>query len=153
LLIQAGACVHVVAREVNAQFSQWIAAGRVLHVAHEYEAGLLHGARLVFVATGDEQLNSQVFTDAERMSVLVNVVDERKLCRFISPAVVDRSPIQVAISTGGSAPLLARRLRSWIEALLPLGLDSCERRRRFAPIRPGAPAKVTAQDSVGKIVR
>jgi uroporphyrin-III C-methyltransferase / precorrin-2 dehydrogenase / sirohydrochlorin ferrochelatase len=122
LLIQAGACVHVVAREVNAQFSQWIAAGRVLHVALEYQAGLLHGARLVFVATGDAQLNSRVFSDAEQVPVPVNVVDDRKLCRFISPAVVDRSPVQVAISTGGSAPLLARRLRSWIEALLPLGL-------------------------------
>jgi len=122
LLLKAGARVHVVAREFNAQFSHWITAGRVQHVAREYQVEQLHGARLVFVATGDLQLNSRVFADAEHLSVPVNVVDDRKLCRFISPAVVDRSPIQVAISTGGSAPVLARRLRSWIEALLPLGL-------------------------------
>jgi uroporphyrin-III C-methyltransferase/precorrin-2 dehydrogenase/sirohydrochlorin ferrochelatase len=83
----------------------------------------------VFVATGDAQLNSRVFSDAEQVPVPVNVVDDRKLCRFISPAVVDRSPVQVAISTGGSAPLLARRFRSWIEALLPQGMGQVARRQ------------------------
>ncbi len=121
-LIKAGAQVHIVAREINARFSHWIAAGSVLHVAREYQPAQIQGARLVFAATGDQQLNSRVFADAEQLSVPVNVVDDLKLCRFISPAVVDRSPVQVAISTGGSAPVLARRLRSWIETLLPLGL-------------------------------
>ena len=122
LLIKAGAQVHVVAREINARFTHWIATGTVLHVAREYQPAQIQGARLVFAATGDQQLNSRVFADAEQLSVPVNVVDDLKLCRFISPAVVDRSPVQVAISTGGSAPVLARRLRSWIETLLPLGL-------------------------------
>ncbi len=122
LLIKSGALVRVIARELNVQFRDWVAAGAVVHAASEYTPGHLHGARLVFAATSDKQLNSSVYADAEQRGIPVNVVDEPALCRFISPAIVDRSPVQVAISTGGTSPVLARRLRSWIEALLPLGL-------------------------------
>lgn len=77
------------------------------------------GALLVIAATDDEQINARVFELCEQKNILVNVVDDTERCRFIFPAIVDRSPIIVAISSGGSAPVLARRLRERLETLLP----------------------------------
>lgn len=122
LLLQAGARVRVMARELNPQFRAWLENGQIEHIARDYAAAQLHGARLVFAATDDEPLNRQIYRDAEQAGLLANVVDDPDYCRFISPAVIDRSPVQVAISTGGSSPVLARVLRGWIERLLPLGL-------------------------------
>ena len=122
LLIQASARVRVVARELNPQFQDWLAEGRVEYLGQEYRHEQLQGARLVFAASNDHELNSRIFADAELAGVLVNVVDDPSHCRFISPAIIDRSPVQVAISTGGSSPVLARVIRGWIERLLPLGL-------------------------------
>ena len=121
-LIQCGALVRVVARKLNPQFELWESSGEVVHHSEEYASQVLEGARLVFAATNDEVLNRQIFEDAELRSIPVNVVDDKHLCRFISPAVIDRSPIQIAVSTGGSSPVLARRIRAWIEALLPMGI-------------------------------
>ncbi len=122
LLLKAGARVRVVARQANAAFQSWMDTGEVTWLASEYQPDCLEGARLVFAATADSQLNGRVYQDAESRGIPVNVVDDIQHCRFISPAVIDRSPVQVAISTGGAAPVLARRLRAWIETLLPLGL-------------------------------
>lgn len=121
-LIKCGALVRVVARELNRQFESWKSSEVVVHLAEEYSDHVLQGARLVFAATSDDALNRQVFGDAERRCIPVNVVDDKRFCRFISPAVIDRSPVQVAISTGGSSPVLARRIRAWVEALLPMGI-------------------------------
>jgi uroporphyrin-III C-methyltransferase/precorrin-2 dehydrogenase/sirohydrochlorin ferrochelatase len=122
LLIQASACVRVVALELNPQFKKWLAAGQIEYLGQHYRPEHLKGARLVFAASSDHELNSRVYDDAEHAGVLVNVVDDPTHCRFISPAIIDRSPIQVAVSTGGSSPVLARVIRGWIERLLPLGL-------------------------------
>ncbi len=122
MLLQASAKVRVVARKLNTQFLAWQADGKIEHLGKEYEDHHLQGVRLVFAASSNQALNAQVFEDAEQAGILVNVVDDPGHCRFLSPAVIDRSPIQVAISTGGSSPLLARVIRGWIERLLPLGI-------------------------------
>lgn len=122
LLLQAGARVHVVAHELNGNIRHLAKSQPVRRVARDYDPMQLSGKRLVFAATDDATLNRRVYDEAEAAGVPVNVVDDREHCRFISPAVVDRSPVQVAISTGGTAPVLARRLRNWIERLLPQGL-------------------------------
>jgi len=127
LLLRAGAGVQVVARELNPRFLRWQSEGKVRHRASEYRAEVLRGARLVFAATSDAGLNQRVYEDAEAARIPVNVVDDPARCRFISPAVIDRSPVQVAISTGGESPVLARRIRGWIENLLPHGLGRVAR--------------------------
>lgn len=119
LLLQAGARVRVVAEALNENVRRWADGGSVSWVGSEYSRERISGMRLVFAATGDGELNRRVYDDAEAAGVPVNVVDDQALCRFISPAVVDRSPVQIAISTAGTAPVLARRIRSWIETLLP----------------------------------
>lgn len=124
LLMRAGARVRVVAPVLCETVARWAAEQRLLVLGDAYDAGQLTGQRLVFAATDDRALNRKIFQDGERRGVAVNVVDDTAHCRFISPALVDRSPVQVAISTGGSSPVLARRLRAWLERLLPRGLGS-----------------------------
>lgn len=121
-LVTAGAVVHVVARAISPGLQALLVNETVRAIAGGYDELQLAGKRLVFAATDDAELNHRVFHDAERFGVPANVVDDKAHCRFISPAVVDRSPVQVAISTGGASPVLARRIRRWIERLLPFGL-------------------------------
>ncbi|MDR9499755.1 MAG: siroheme synthase CysG [Hydrogenovibrio sp.] len=82
----------------------------------------LSGMKLVIAATDDSLVNQNVFNLAEAKGVLVNVVDNGSLCRFIFPAIVDRSPLMLAISSGGNAPVLARHTRAQLEQQLPRSL-------------------------------
>lgn len=122
LLLKAGANVGLVARELSDNLRKWRDDGVVRHIAVNYDSTQLKGQRLAYAATDDRGLNRQVFQDAEASGVPVNVVDDADHCRFISPAVVDRSPVQVAIVTGGASPVLTRLIRGRIERLLPTGL-------------------------------
>lgn len=88
----------------------------------EFEPCMLDHVVLVIAATDDRELNRQVFDAANARHRLVNVVDDQPLCSFIFPSIVDRSPLLIAISSGGNAPVLARLLREKIEALLPANL-------------------------------
>jgi uroporphyrin-III C-methyltransferase/precorrin-2 dehydrogenase/sirohydrochlorin ferrochelatase len=87
-------------------------------VPDRFEVADVRGVRLVIAATGDAQVNAAVAAAAREANVPVNVVDDASLSSFIMPAIVDRSPLVIAISTGGAAPVLATRLRARIEALL-----------------------------------
>src|SRR5690606_38819078 len=93
--------------------------GRIEHRPVPFSAPQLDGALLVVAATDDEAVNEQVAAAARERGILVNVVDDAARCGFIFPAIVDRSPLIVAVGTAGSSPTLARRVRTQIEALLP----------------------------------
>lgn len=121
LLLRAGARVRVVAPRLAAELEQRRARGEMLHVAREFVSGDLDGAVLVVAATDDRDLHECISTACRARGVPVNVVDDTPLCSVITPAMVDRSPIQIAISSGGVAPVLARRLRAWMEAAIPPG--------------------------------
>lgn len=122
LLRKTGAHVQVVAKVLNQKVDNWRLGGCIDWVAQSYQAVQLDGVRLVFAASNDVKLNLRVFRDAEARRIAVNVVDNQRYCRFITPAIVDRAPLQIAISSGGASPVLARRIRGWIERLLPLGI-------------------------------
>lgn len=117
LLSRAGAKITVVAREI----SPIVAAIPNLTI-HEkaFEQTDLKGFNLVISATNDASVNQFVSECAKSQNVWVNVVDSPELCDFIFPAIVDRSPITIAISSGGSSPVLARLLRAKIETIIPL---------------------------------
>ncbi|GAC1630029.1 MAG: siroheme synthase CysG [Nevskia sp.] len=119
LLLKTGPKAEVVARELNPELQAWLADGTLRHLAREFEPAQLDGARLVVAATDDAALNRAVAAAATARNIPVNVVDNPGPSSFITPAIIDRLPMQIAISTGGAAPVLARRLRERIEALLP----------------------------------
>jgi uroporphyrin-III C-methyltransferase / precorrin-2 dehydrogenase / sirohydrochlorin ferrochelatase len=84
-----------------------------------YQEADLDGCTLIIAATDDEPLNAQVSSDARRRCVPVNVVDAPALCSVIFPAIVDRSPLVIAVSSGGDAPVLARLIRAKLETWIP----------------------------------
>ena len=121
-LLEAGCGVGVVAPRCEPEFQPWIEQRRVCWRALCFEPEMVIGHRLVIAATNDPDLNRLVAASAKRFGVLVNVVDDPALCDFIVPAVVDRSPLVVAVGTCGSAPILARQVRAQLEAMLPHAL-------------------------------
>lgn len=145
LLARAGAHVTVVSPEIGPAVASQL-ADSVVHLPAEFRPEHLEGARLVIAATNRHALNAWVSRLAEARGVAVNVVDDRELSRFIVPSIVDRSPVVVAISSAGAAPVLARRLREKIEAMLPQGLGAVARladglRRKVAARLPDASAR------------
>jgi uroporphyrin-III C-methyltransferase/precorrin-2 dehydrogenase/sirohydrochlorin ferrochelatase len=93
-------------------------SGAAVELEGSFRPGSLNGVRLVIDASGDPVTGRKVWEEAERLGVLVNVVDVPERCRFIAPAVVDRDPLVVAISTSGESPFLASALRARMERWL-----------------------------------
>ncbi len=119
LLRKANALVTVVAPTLNQSLA---ARDDIKHIAEEFRPEHLEGMRLAIAATNRIAVNAWVAHQAEVRNIPVNVVDDRELSRFIMPAIVDRSPVIVAVSSGGDAPVLTRRLREKLEAFLPTRL-------------------------------
>ena len=114
-LLNAGAKVRVVAREATEPIRHLAEEGILDLQVREFVPEDLEGAFLAIVATDDADLNEGASAECHRRGVLVNVVDQPALCSFYVPAVVERGPISIAISTGGASPALARRLRERLE--------------------------------------
>ena len=127
-----GACIKVVAPEISASLRQVAAEAEEATAEaagedkfelqqREFAAADVDGCAIVIAATDDRAVNEAAQQAAARRNIPVNVVDTPPLCRFIMPSVVDRAPAQIAISTGGASPLLARLLRARLETMIPSG--------------------------------
>ena len=116
LLAEAGAQLRVVAPEVADELCELAGAG--VHL-RGYQSSDLHEVVLVIAATDDEPLNARISAEAQALCIPVNVVDAPALCSVIFPAIVDRSPLIVAVTSGGDAPVLARLIRAKIETWIP----------------------------------
>ena len=116
VLLQAGATLRIVAPQLNESFE--LPPGSE-HIAERFQPSHLDGMALVIAATDDAAANEQVSREAKQRNTPVNVVDNPELCTFIMPAILDRSPLLVAFSTGGASPVLARLLRGRLETLIP----------------------------------
>jgi precorrin-2 dehydrogenase / sirohydrochlorin ferrochelatase len=117
-LLRCGAVVNVVSPEFTAALERWNDEERVRLHRKPYDAGDLGGAFLVIASTGQRPVNEAVASDCRKRGIPVNVVDDPSLCDFIVPAVLERGSIQVAVSTGGKSPALARRIRKRLETML-----------------------------------
>jgi uroporphyrin-III C-methyltransferase/precorrin-2 dehydrogenase/sirohydrochlorin ferrochelatase len=119
LLVRSGAKVTVVAPELIPALAAQVAEGTIAHVAAQFQPEHLNGMRLAIAATDKHAVNAWVAHQAESRKIAVNVVDDRELSRFIMPAIVDRSPVIVAVGSSGDAPVLTRRIRESLESFLP----------------------------------
>jgi len=119
LLSETNARLVVIAPEVNGAMSAAIASTNAQWIAREFQFEDFSDAALVFTAQEDEALDSLAVEAARMVGVPVNAVDKPHLCDFITPSIVNRAPVVVAVSTNGTAPVLARRLKASIEQLLP----------------------------------
>ena len=160
LLERTGALITVVAPYITPELLDRAAAGNLNLVNREFSPDDLHGARLVIVATSRRAVNRWIASLSESRNIPVNVVDDLEASRFIVPAIIDRDPVLVAVSTGGSSPVLARRLRERLEAFIPARIgelaswlralrestrrklrDTGERRRFFEAVVDGPAAR------------
>jgi precorrin-2 dehydrogenase/sirohydrochlorin ferrochelatase len=116
-LLEAGAKVKVIAPEVTPNLEKLASQGRIELLKRPFQRGDLEGAWLVFAATNDSATQEAVFAEAEERHIFCNVVDKPELCSFIVPSVVKRGRLQLAISTSGASPAVARRLREHLEEL------------------------------------
>jgi uroporphyrin-III C-methyltransferase/precorrin-2 dehydrogenase/sirohydrochlorin ferrochelatase len=146
LLDKAGAELTVVAPEANEEIADLAAAGRLMLHRRAFLAADVAGCAAVFSATGDLTADRDVAAAAQAANVPVNVTDRPELSTFIVPAIVDRDPIVIGISSGGTAPVLARTLRAQIESLLPARLGALARfaagfRKAAQGVLPSAAAR------------
>jgi uroporphyrin-III C-methyltransferase / precorrin-2 dehydrogenase / sirohydrochlorin ferrochelatase len=160
LLERTGASIAVVAPQIAPELMERAAAGKLTVAVREFSPEDLDGARLVIVATSRRAVNRWIAKLSESRSIPVNVVDDREASRFIVPAIIDRDPVLVAVSTGGTSPVLARRLRERLEALIPSNIgqlaawlkelragsrrklrDTDQRRRYFEAVVDGLAAR------------
>ena len=119
LLQRAGASITVIAPSVTESLQAQIDQGVIAHLPAQYSDGVVAGYWLIIAATDDELLNHRIAANADAAGRFCNVVDDNAASSFILPAIVDRSPVVVAIGTEGNAPVLAQQLKNRIEAWIP----------------------------------
>lgn len=124
LLLDAGARLTVVSPALDPELAALAATGEIEWLAGEFAPEQLTGKWLVVAATDRREVNALVYQSANQARIFANVVDDPKRSSFIMPSIIDRSPLMVAISSGGKAPVLARLLREKLEALLPQHLGT-----------------------------
>lgn len=124
LLLDAGAQLTVVAPELDPELAELADNGSIEWLAGEFAPAQLTGKWLVVAATDRREVNALVYQSANQARIFANVVDDPTRSSFIMPSIIDRSPLMVAISSGGKAPVLARLLREKLEALLPQHLGA-----------------------------
>ena len=110
-LRDAGAVITIISPDATAGIQRAAQNGHVQWLEREYQPGDLEGAFIAVAATNVWHVNREIYDEAEKLGVLLNVVDDPDLCTFIAPSVVKRDPVTLAISTGGASPALARKLR------------------------------------------
>lgn len=123
LLHKAGAVIHVIAPDIDANLLQLVEESQGQYIQALYPVQIqLNDYRLVIAATDDYAVNTQVFEDCEALKILVNSVDDPPHCRFMVPAIVDRSPLVISVASNGTSPVLSRQIRTQLETSIPHGM-------------------------------
>lgn len=119
MLLKAEAAVEVISPELCDALKEQVISNAIHYQQASFDAAQLSGAMLVIAATDDEDVNTAVSNAAKLQNIPVNVVDSPALCTFTMPSIVDRSPVVIAISSNGAAPVLARLIRGKLETMIP----------------------------------
>jgi len=119
LLLKANAAITCVSKECCDGIEELVKDNKITRIEKAFEATDINAQVLIVSATDDSGLNAQVSELAKAANIPVNVVDSPDLCSFIMPSIVDRSPIVIAISSAGKAPVLARLIRAKLESTIP----------------------------------
>jgi uroporphyrin-III C-methyltransferase/precorrin-2 dehydrogenase/sirohydrochlorin ferrochelatase len=122
LLAKTTAVVRIVAPELCPELAEAVEAGRAEWYGRTFRPDQLQGCRLVYAAVDDIALAARIAFAARARGIPVNAIDRPQLCSFITPAIVDRDPVVVAIGSEGTAPVLVGRIRAMLETQLPQGL-------------------------------
>jgi uroporphyrin-III C-methyltransferase / precorrin-2 dehydrogenase / sirohydrochlorin ferrochelatase len=140
LLLKTDAKITVIASALTAELQGFVNNNRISAIRRHFIPSDLKLARLIYSASGDQTIDHAVSDEAQKLNIPVNVVDDQAACSFITPAIVDRSPVVVAVSTEGTAPVLAAQIKSKIDALLPANFGALA--RFAAGLRPVVAARI-----------
>jgi uroporphyrin-III C-methyltransferase/precorrin-2 dehydrogenase/sirohydrochlorin ferrochelatase len=121
LLLKSTVNITIMSKDVCAGVERLINLHQLTWLKHNYQAGHFSQINIVIAATDDNLINEAVAEESRSLNILTNVVDQPDLCTYITPAIIDRSPMIIALSSSGSAPILVRMLREQIEKTLPQG--------------------------------
>lgn len=123
-LLNANAKITVISKEYSDELKQLSKENKITILQRDYQSSDIIRAFLVVAATNNADVNAEIAKASDNANIMVNVVDNPDLCSFIFPSILDRSPVTVAVSTGGASPILARQLRMKLETMIP---SSCGR--------------------------
>jgi len=121
LLLKTTTHITVMSEQLSVSVERLINTHKLSWLQHNYKAGYIDNCNLVIAATDNTKVNQNVAAEAAKFKLLTNVVDQPELCTYITPSIIDRAPILIAMSSSGSAPILLRMLREQIEKTLPDG--------------------------------
>ena len=127
LMLKTPANVTVISPKLSPALQRLAQDNKINYLNGCYDKSLLEHKQLVFVATANGELNQQISVDARAVGVMANVVDSPELCHFITPSIIDRSPMVFAISSEGQSPVLVRYWREKLETLLPQSMGAIAR--------------------------
>lgn len=139
-MMNYGARVTVVSPEFTAEIEKWAGEGCLQLRRKKYDESDLDDANIVIASTDDEAVNTRIATDCRKRRIPVNVVDVTHLCEFIVPAIIEKGSIQIAVSTGGRSPALARTLKEDLQRAI--GPEYDEVNRALGSLRDAAKKKL-----------
>src|SRR5688572_3368834 len=139
-MMKYGARVTVVSPEFTKEIEQWGAEEMLALKRKSYDESDLDGAHIVIASTDVQRVNEKIAADCRRRRIPVNVVDVTPLCEFIVPAIVEKGSIQIAVSTGGKSPALARTLKEDLQRMI--GPEYAEVNEVLGTLREGAKANL-----------
>ncbi|MFT6506665.1 MAG: siroheme synthase-like protein [Colwellia polaris] len=121
LLLKSTTNITIMSETLNSSVERLVNVHQLTWLKHNYQPGHLGSCNIVIAATDSNEVNSAVAAESTKLKLLTNVVDQPELCNYITPAIIDRAPMIIAMSSSGSAPILLRMLREQIEKTLPYG--------------------------------
>ena len=121
LLLKSTTNISIMSETLNSSVERLVNQHQLKWLKHNYQPGHLNNINIVIAATDCSEVNSAVAEESSALKLLTNVVDQPELCSYITPAIIDRSPMIISMSSSGSAPILLRMLREQIEKTLPNG--------------------------------
>ena len=119
MLIRAHAKLSIIAPEITPEIKRKVENSEINWKGKEFEDSDLENYQLVIAATDNKNVNAKIAIHCRAKNILVNAADDTQNCDFILPSIIDRSPVQIAVSTGGASPVLARMLRTKLENCTP----------------------------------
>jgi siroheme synthase-like protein len=121
LLLKSTTNITIMSETLNSSVERLVNLHQLTWLKHNYQPGHLNHYNIVIAATDSNEVNGAVAAESNQLKILTNVVDQPELCNYITPAIIDRAPMIIAMSSSGSAPILLRMLREQIEKTLPNG--------------------------------
>jgi precorrin-2 dehydrogenase/sirohydrochlorin ferrochelatase len=114
-LLKSGARVEIISLKITSKLKKLVQKGLITYYQGDYDSADLAGTFLVIGATSSKDVNRRIAADCFERNILVNIVDDPEVCSFFVPAVVKRGSFQIAVSTDGKSPLLARKIKESLQ--------------------------------------